>query len=87
MGCYFLLQGIFLNQGLNSDLLHGQGDSLPLSHLESHKEETFKHNVRGSGILKECSFIDAVTNYCKRSHLKQHKFIVTVLEVRSFTEL
>ena len=35
--CHFLLQGIFLTQGLNLGLLHLlhlQADSLPLSHLE-----------------------------------------------------
>ena len=31
-GCHFLLQGIFLSQGLNLGLLHWQVDSLPLSH-------------------------------------------------------
>ena len=31
-GCHFLLQGIFLTQGLNSHLLHWQADSLLLSH-------------------------------------------------------
>ena len=36
VGCYFLLQGIFLAQGSNSYLLHWQEDSLPLSHLGSH---------------------------------------------------
>ena len=35
VGCHFLLQGIFLIQGLNQCLLHWQVDSLPLSHLES----------------------------------------------------
>ena len=30
---HFLLQRIFLTQGLNSHLLHWQADSLPLSHL------------------------------------------------------
>ena len=30
--CNFLLQGIFLTQGLNPHLLHWQEDSLPLSH-------------------------------------------------------
>ena len=35
MGCHFLLQGIFLIQGLNSPLLHWQVDSLPLSLLGS----------------------------------------------------
>ena len=37
-GIYFLLQGIFPNQGLNLQLvclLHWQADSLPLSHLGS----------------------------------------------------
>ena len=38
VGCHFLLQGIFLAQGLNPrllHLLHCQVDSLPLSHLGS----------------------------------------------------
>ena len=35
MGCHFLLQGIFLTQGLNPHLLPWQADSLPLSHLGS----------------------------------------------------
>ena len=32
MGCHFLLQGIFLTQGLNPSLLHWRLDFLPLSH-------------------------------------------------------
>ena len=35
VGCHFLLQGIFLTQGLNPCLQHWQADSSPLSHLES----------------------------------------------------
>ena len=35
MGCHFLLQGVFLTQGLNSCLLHWQVGSLPLSHQRS----------------------------------------------------
>ena len=35
VGCHFLLQGIFLTQGLNPCLLLWQVDSLPLSHLGS----------------------------------------------------
>ena len=35
VGCHFLLQGIFLTQGLNLQVLHWQIDSLPLSHLGS----------------------------------------------------
>ena len=35
VGCHFLLQGIFLTQGLNPSLLQWQVDSLPLSHLGS----------------------------------------------------
>ena len=33
--CHFLLQGIFLTQGLNPCLPHWQVDSLPLSHQGS----------------------------------------------------
>ena len=39
MGCHFLLQGIFLTQGLNPHvlcLLHWQANSLPLCCLGSH---------------------------------------------------
>ena len=32
-GCHFLLQGIFLPQGLNLCLLHWQAGSSPLSHI------------------------------------------------------
>ena len=35
MGCLFLLQGIFLTQGLNSCLLHWQANVLPPCHLGS----------------------------------------------------
>ena len=35
VGCHFLLQGIFLTQGLNTHLLHWQVDSLYLCHLGS----------------------------------------------------
>ena len=35
VGCHFLLQGIFRNQGLNPHLLHWQVDSLPLNHQRS----------------------------------------------------
>ena len=35
VGCYFLLQGIFLTQGSNLHLLYWQADTLSLCHLES----------------------------------------------------
>ena len=35
VGCHFLLQGLFPNQGSNTHLLHRQEDSLPLSRLGS----------------------------------------------------
>ena len=44
LGCHFLLQGIFLTQGLNPGLLHllhWQADSLPLSHLYMSSWEYF----------------------------------------------
>ena len=34
VGCHYLLQGIFPNQGSNLGLLLWQKDSIPLSHLE-----------------------------------------------------
>ena len=37
--CHFLLQGIFLTQGLNLCLLHGQADSLP-AELQGKPENT-----------------------------------------------
>ena len=37
VGCYFLLQGIFLTQGLNPWHEHWQVDSLPLSHREAQR--------------------------------------------------
>ena len=36
VGCHFLLQGIFLTQGLNPHVLHWEADSLLLSHQGSH---------------------------------------------------
>ena len=42
MGCHFLLQGIFLTQGLKLcllNLLHWQANSLPLHHLGSKKKK------------------------------------------------
>ena len=36
VGCHFLLQGIFPNQGSNPHLLHWKADSLPLSLREAH---------------------------------------------------
>ena len=54
VGYHFLLQGIFLTQGLNLSLLHWQADSLPLSHLGSplpctegllnHKHPNYRYN-------------------------------------------
>ena len=38
VGIHFLLQGIFLTQGLSPHLLHWQVDSLPLSYLGSSKK-------------------------------------------------
>ena len=35
VGCYFLLQGIFLTKGSSPHLLHWQADSLPLSDQEN----------------------------------------------------
>ena len=45
VGCYFLLQGIFLTQGWNLRLLHWQADSSPRSHI-GNLEKTTGHNKR-----------------------------------------
>ena len=44
VGCQFLLQGIFLTQGLSLCLLHWQVDSLSLSHLGSPNSHTSSPN-------------------------------------------
>ena len=54
VGCHFLLQGIFLTQGLNPYHLHWQVDSLQLSHQGNHPSETIqkKKKYRGRNIPK-----------------------------------
>ena len=52
VGCYFLLQGIFLNQRSSLHilcLLHWQVDSLPLHHLGSGKESDYSQGKKSSG--------------------------------------
>ena len=39
VGCHFLLQGIFLTQGLNLHLLYWRAEPLPLSHQRSPSSE------------------------------------------------
>ena len=43
MGCHFLLQGIFLTQGLKLHFLHWQVICLPLSQWEIHIKHTHTH--------------------------------------------
>ena len=53
MGCYFLLQGIFLTQGSNQDLLHCRQILCRLSYKEkpvtvnpaNSKDDDFKHGL------------------------------------------
>ena len=45
VGCHFLLQEIFLNQGLNPHVLHWQADSLPLSSTSVLKMVETKHKM------------------------------------------
>ena len=52
VGHHFLLQGIFLNQGLNPHLLHCQADSLPLSHQGITGHITVCH----PNVTKKCLF-------------------------------
>ena len=48
VGCHFLLQGIFLDQGSNPRLLHWQADSLPLSHQGSQEIKQEKSLLKSS---------------------------------------
>ena len=50
----FLLQGIFPNQGLNSNLLHWQVGSLPLSHQGSSQGRLPDTEATGRGSLDQC---------------------------------
>ena len=48
--CHFLLQGIFLTQGLNPNFLHWQANkSLPLSHLGSQGRE-----LQSAALIRDC---------------------------------
>ena len=66
VGCHFLLQGIFLTQGLNLCPLHWQVDSLPLSHLGSPKSPSVKKNsnVFDMYILQMMLVYHPVCNLC-----------------------
>ena len=48
VGCHFLLQGIFLMQGLNPHHLHWQADSLLLNHVFSQRISWIKELRRGT---------------------------------------
>jgi len=52
MGCHALLQGVFLDQGLNLHLLYRQADSLPLSHQGRSQRviNDCKRSIRGGWI-------------------------------------
>ena len=56
VGCHFLLQGIFLTQGLNLHLLHWQTDSLLLSHQGT--------PIAAQGITKSMDFRGRETRVC-----------------------
>ena len=56
VGCCFLLQGIFLTQGLIPSLLHWQVDSSPLSHQGSHLFVYLFAICRSSSGGKKCLF-------------------------------
>ena len=52
VGCHFLLQGIFLTQGLNPGLLHCRQMLYPLSHQESREEGLSQKERAGEGSSK-----------------------------------
>ena len=66
-GLPFLLQGIFLTQGLNPHLLLWQVDSLLLSHLGSPMKLIIKCKGSGSHILATTSKITHLFAICSLS--------------------
>ena len=89
VGCHSLLQGIFLNQGLNPRLLFWQVDSLALSHLGSLERSYFSTNNRllaldtglGKGdncLLGSCGW-SALGAGCLRRGLTQRHLVTTEL--------
>ena len=61
-GCHFLLQGLFLTQGLNPSLLyllHWQEDSLPLSHPGSPQT----HTAAAAKSLQSCPTLRDPTDW------------------------
>ena len=73
VGCHFLLQGIFLTQGMNLHLLHWQAGSLPLelprNHriLLSHKKEEVIYTTSWMNLKALCWM---------KSDTKDHPYIV-----------
>ena len=80
VGCYFLLQGIFLTQGLNPCLLHCRQMLYPLSHQGSPRnniicmQQIFKGYLQGFGVIRKI--------LSKVVHLKQGnmKFLSEVVK-------
>ena len=62
VGCHFLLQEIFLSQGLNSHILHWQADSLPMNHLGS-PERVEKRDELGIGDLHMHTVTDKIDDH------------------------
>ena len=60
MGCYFLLQGIFLTQGLNPSLLRWQVDSFFVFSV-------FKYFFIGKPCI---AFIYRISNHCTFTFMK-----------------
>ena len=77
MGCHFLLQGIFLTQGLNLCLLHWQVGSLPPSHftikIKLKKKLKNEKNLEIKTRLKNCLPILPVTSTILKLKPEVHK--------------
>ena len=71
VGCHFLLQGIFLTQGLNLCLLDWLTDSLPLSHLGSPNNSV--------GYIISCMKWQTSTFFQITRHLRQFLLYIRLL--------
>ena len=80
VGCHFLLQGIFPDQGLNPSLLCWQADSLPLSHQGKLYKELISLEKLPPNFLATCitefAWLHFVSQYLPQSCFCYNEFCI-----------
>ena len=74
VGCYFLLQGIFLTQGSNLHLLHWQVDSYPLYHQGSLAFFFLRLIFNGCAGRTECMRLETILHMVDISRIKENAY-------------